>query len=959
MGSENIAKYNVILELITESKKANEGINAVEKKVGSLGTLFKAAGKAFVGYFTVDAIIGAGKKIFDITKKYQQYATILKVATGSEQEAEKSMKLIEDTAKGTTFSVDELTSSYIKMINRGIKPTKDEILAIADLAASQGKSFDQLTEAILDATTGEWERLKEFGIKATSEGDKVNLSFKGVNKTIEKTPEAIKKAIIEMGKMKGVTGSNAQQMNTLNGIISNMGDNAEKIWKNIGERLKKFYTENLSGVAKMVEWLSKITEISLADKFREEQVEVNSLVARITDLNTTTEERSDLITTLNEKYPFFLNNIDKEKVTNEELAKRMSVVNSLYETRIRLQIQEDKINDLRTKKAELSNKVTSEEVELETIVQASARKYNINLSGLNTLYERQKKVREELYKIQADPKRSSSENWDALFKRFEVYTHNIRLFNKENQLSRSSVNDELEKELQVLKSIEKQTGYNIESLNKIFAPDTAAPKSDPTKPKAPKTKNSTEDAEKVRQQKMLDDLEKIYIQKEILAKKEITNQEQLSRKLQEIELEKQISILSLKRTFVKSSSKEYFEITNELEDVRKAYDIFNRTINEITTIKVRNEGLEEAKKDVSSLQDEYQLLLETLISIDKLNKQGLLAEGLGKNTKMILDIIIDPEQAKRNVDKAYQKGLEDVTSRMLKTVKAPPEKDKRNFWEKLLGMDEDTKQALISSVRDLKDELLDLYDIEIYKIDQLIDKQQERVDKAEQLAEKGKVKQLQIEEERLRELQEKREKYAKQQQAIESVQIVSAQSLAAAQAIQGLVSSFKSGGPAGIATGVAWLMALGASIISIKNAVSSSFADIPTNIEGTELVQADPRYRDKKVSNGQDGYLARFDGKERIVEPGVNKELGNFPNKLLPQAVQAYKLIPTVVKELRHQVNTTKDNDLKIERLEKKMDEVKKSIESIKIITKFDKNGFMQQIERDFDEVRRRKIIKG
>jgi hypothetical protein len=55
-------------------------------------------------------------------------------------------------------------------VNRGIKPTKDELINMSDLASSQGKSLNMYVEAMLDAQTGEYERLKEFGIRAKSVG---------------------------------------------------------------------------------------------------------------------------------------------------------------------------------------------------------------------------------------------------------------------------------------------------------------------------------------------------------------------------------------------------------------------------------------------------------------------------------------------------------------------------------------------------------------------------------------------------------------------------------------------------------------------------------------------------------------------------------------------------------------------------------------------------------------------
>lgn len=70
--------------------------------------------------------------------------------------------MIEDISKHTLFGVDNLTQSYLSLVNRGMKPTEKQITALGDLASSQGKDFNQLTEALLDAQTGEFERLKEF-----------------------------------------------------------------------------------------------------------------------------------------------------------------------------------------------------------------------------------------------------------------------------------------------------------------------------------------------------------------------------------------------------------------------------------------------------------------------------------------------------------------------------------------------------------------------------------------------------------------------------------------------------------------------------------------------------------------------------------------------------------------------------------------------------------------------------
>jgi hypothetical protein len=84
-----------------------------------------------------------------------------------------------------------------------------------------GKSLDQMIEAVADAATGEFERLKEFGIKAKTEGDRVKFTFQGVTTEVGKNSAEIKAYLEGIGNTK-FAGAMSDQINTLNGAISNL-----------------------------------------------------------------------------------------------------------------------------------------------------------------------------------------------------------------------------------------------------------------------------------------------------------------------------------------------------------------------------------------------------------------------------------------------------------------------------------------------------------------------------------------------------------------------------------------------------------------------------------------------------------------------------------------------------------------------------------------------------------------
>ncbi|MEO1208298.1 MAG: hypothetical protein AAFX78_02030 [Cyanobacteria bacterium J06638_20] len=158
----------------------------------------------------------------------EQLESALKNAFGEEQ-GSRELERIQEFAANTPFQVDALTESFLKLVNRGFVPTNEELENLGDFAASQAKDFDQFVEALLDAQTGEFERLKEFGIQASRSGDQVTLAFRGMQQTVENTPEAIREVLLGFGDLEGIQGSLAAQSATLAGQYSNLQDGLDQV----------------------------------------------------------------------------------------------------------------------------------------------------------------------------------------------------------------------------------------------------------------------------------------------------------------------------------------------------------------------------------------------------------------------------------------------------------------------------------------------------------------------------------------------------------------------------------------------------------------------------------------------------------------------------------------------------------------------------------------------------------
>lgn len=265
--------------ITAESNKAAGSINKINKEVNGLNTSFKNAGVAIAGVFAVSEIISFGKQIIDITAKFQRFEAVLTNTLGSKSEAQKALTMIKSFAASTPFAVDELTDSFVKLANQGFKPTQAEMRKLGDLAASQGKSFSQLTEGLLDATTFQFERLKEFGIRAEQSGNKIKFTFKGIQTTVDKTNIAVQKYILSLGDIGGVSGGMAAISKTLGGQISNLGDSFDALQVAIGNSLSGAFSGAISIVSDLVTGITNLisSNESATSSFNKQKEAVNNL----------------------------------------------------------------------------------------------------------------------------------------------------------------------------------------------------------------------------------------------------------------------------------------------------------------------------------------------------------------------------------------------------------------------------------------------------------------------------------------------------------------------------------------------------------------------------------------------------------------------------------------------------------------------------------------------------------
>lgn len=198
--------------------------NNAKGRAAQLQSVFTSLGVRLGGAFAIGATVAKiGGGVSDISREMGRLKATLKILTGSGDEANHVMQRLEEFTAGLPISITEATQAFVRMKSLGLDPTEDALRSFGNTSSAMGKSLDQFVEAVADAVTGEFERLKEFGIKASQQGDKVAFTFQGITTTVKKNAQDIQRYLEGIGNTT-FAGAMEEQAQTWDGAMRRMSN---------------------------------------------------------------------------------------------------------------------------------------------------------------------------------------------------------------------------------------------------------------------------------------------------------------------------------------------------------------------------------------------------------------------------------------------------------------------------------------------------------------------------------------------------------------------------------------------------------------------------------------------------------------------------------------------------------------------------------------------------------------
>lgn len=231
LGTDGDRAFRQITQVITP---ANDNLKALNATARSFNEVIRQGTALFEAYLGFQGVKNTFSAIFNANNSFEQLSGSLKTVTGSANGAQEAFALIEKFAIDTPYQLNEIVEAFIRLKALGLEPSESALTSYGNTASAFGKNILDFVGAVAAATVGEFERLKTFGIKAKVVNEDVSFTFAGVTTKVKKNAAEIEKYLRSLGDV-NFAGAMEEQMKTMSGVLSNIEDGFEKMYRDIGK----------------------------------------------------------------------------------------------------------------------------------------------------------------------------------------------------------------------------------------------------------------------------------------------------------------------------------------------------------------------------------------------------------------------------------------------------------------------------------------------------------------------------------------------------------------------------------------------------------------------------------------------------------------------------------------------------------------------------------------------------
>lgn len=324
------------------TKRLGAGFSGLSRSVLGVGS---AMGVVFAGR----ALLNAGKKMNDLAANQEDVNVALTTFLGNSKDAKKAYDEMNQFSNETPFKPDVVIETGKAMLANGVALDSliPKLKVLGDIAAGTQQPLNELNNIFLKARSlgivnnEILNQLSERGIPILQTlAEMYGVSTQEVRKmssqnkvTFEDLEKGFQKLTAEGGLFNNMM---ANMSETVNGRVSTMQGHFSDLGRELGTRILPVTAKFIHFMDGLVKKTTEYLKTPLKEEIKKEQREFGQLVIRLQMAKQGTQERLNIIRTLQAEYGGYLKNIDLETANNQMLRDRLKEVNSEFVRRIAL-----------------------------------------------------------------------------------------------------------------------------------------------------------------------------------------------------------------------------------------------------------------------------------------------------------------------------------------------------------------------------------------------------------------------------------------------------------------------------------------------------------------------------------------------------------------------------------------------------------------------------------------------
>jgi hypothetical protein len=218
---------------------ANNKMHSLANKAGILGgglSRIGPVGSAAAAGLSLlaDGAVALVTQSFAVNREFGKLEASLKTVSGSSGEAKKSMAWLEQFATDTPYQLSGVVSAFVKLKSHGLDTSEEALKSYGNTASALGEDLGDMIDAVVGASSGNFDELERFGVSANEQGEKVTLTFQGMSTTIGNNAQEIQKYLQGIGDV-NFAGAMSEQMTTLDGQVATLEGSWTRFLRVIGD----------------------------------------------------------------------------------------------------------------------------------------------------------------------------------------------------------------------------------------------------------------------------------------------------------------------------------------------------------------------------------------------------------------------------------------------------------------------------------------------------------------------------------------------------------------------------------------------------------------------------------------------------------------------------------------------------------------------------------------------------